>query len=291
MSDDRWCDRIDAWAARLRKVREERGAVYGDPVENHRGIAMMMAPLLQPWAEQIGRMEPVPPWVVCNLIRALKLNRTRRTYHEDNYLDDVLYAGFAAVMQEAHGKAANAQGVGPEFGSDPWVTLASGRKFHFFGDDPVEICIEDIAHALAMQCRFKGHCSKFYSVAEHCILVSDLLPRKWAIHGLLHDAAEFVLGDAAAPVKAHLGRFAEIEKRTMARIYEALGRDEPTAEAVAATKEQDRMALAIEARALFAGGDGGWCTENLSVPADITVGCLPPDEARVAFLFRYRSLT
>jgi hypothetical protein len=47
-----------------------------------------------------------------------------------------------------------------------WIQTASGRKFPLFDIDAEAICIEDIAHALSMLCRFNGHCLRFYSVAE-----------------------------------------------------------------------------------------------------------------------------
>ena len=98
---DTYTDWLKTLAEELAGVRRERGEVYGDPVENHKGIAMMIAPLLQPHAEAIGRMEPLPPSVVCRIMVALKLNRTRLRFHADNYRDLLLFAAFAAVMQEA----------------------------------------------------------------------------------------------------------------------------------------------------------------------------------------------
>jgi hypothetical protein len=67
--------------------------------------------------------------------------------------------------------------------------------------DPGDVRIEDIAHALALQSRFTGHVRKFYSVAQHCLLVSELLPEYLRLVGLLHDASEAYLSDIARPVK------------------------------------------------------------------------------------------
>lgn len=76
---------------------------------------------------------------------------------------------------------------------DPWALL------------PEDIQIEDIAHSLSQQCRFTGHTNVFYSVAEHCLLVSTLLttvnPDKVVLGGLVHDAAEAYFGDMAGPSK------------------------------------------------------------------------------------------
>ena len=71
---------------------------------------------------------------------------------------------------------------------------------------PSDIAIEDIAHSLALQCRYMGHCAGFYSVAEHCLYVSAQL-RVWGcdaqtrLEGLLHDASEAYLLDVPRPLK------------------------------------------------------------------------------------------
>ena len=97
----------------------------------------------------------------------------------------------------------------------------SGGKFDFTNPDPESVHISDIAHALSLQCRFNGHINEFYSVAEHSVLVADMLfekhaDPKLALTGLLHDAAEAYIGDVVSPLKHLLPEFllyeAEVEK-------------------------------------------------------------------------------
>lgn len=81
-------------------VSAERRKVYGDPEINHKGIAMAWAGLLQPWALRIARMDPLPPHVVANMMSALKSNRKRMCFHDDNYIDAAVYDGFARAWQK-----------------------------------------------------------------------------------------------------------------------------------------------------------------------------------------------
>lgn len=88
-----------------------------------------------------------------------------------------------------------------------------------------EVCIEDIAQALSMSCRFSGYVKSFYSVAEHCCHVSDLVwkttkDKQKALDALLHDASEAYLTDVPRPIKGHLTNYMEIEKKAEAVIQD-----------------------------------------------------------------------
>lgn len=107
-----------------------------------------------------------------------------------------------------------------------WIQTFTGIIFWPLDPRPEEIRIEDIAHALSMQCRFGGHCKTFYSVAEHSVRVSRELPQPLRLWGLLHDAAEAYLIDLPRPLKrfSEMGRlYLEIEDRLMVTVCERFG--------------------------------------------------------------------
>lgn len=80
-------------------IQASRQEVYGDPLENHRGIAQAWAGLLQPHAERIAQGKPIPPWVVALLLASLKINRMRRVFKQDNFDDAEVYLSFAKEWQ------------------------------------------------------------------------------------------------------------------------------------------------------------------------------------------------
>lgn len=77
--------------ADLDAIKRDRQAIYGDPRENHRGIAQMIASLLQPWWRRIKAMEPLPEHLIALIMSQVKQNRKRRVFHDDNYDDDAVY--------------------------------------------------------------------------------------------------------------------------------------------------------------------------------------------------------
>lgn len=115
----------------------------------------------------------------------------------------------------------------------------------YFGiDDPCPP-IDIVAHSLGNLCRFTGHSSMFYSVADHSVLVSRLA--EWLggdpMEGLLHDAHECLMGDMASPWKDCFPRFREIEKGVAAGLLRGYGK---VAVFGQETKRADMIALFME---------------------------------------------
>lgn len=104
--------------------------------------------------------------------------------------------------------------------SDAWVLTASGRRFDLLAPDASAVDAKDLAHALSQLCRFGGHTRVPYSVAEHSLFVSRLVPERMALAGLLHDAAEAYVGDCVGPLAHRLPEFRAVEER----IQRAIGR-------------------------------------------------------------------
>lgn len=97
-----------------------------------------------------------------------------------------------------------------------FMQVFSGRKYWPMDPRPHEVYIEDIAHSLAMQARYAGHCLRFYSVAEHSVLIARHLAAKHApevaLAGLLHDAPEAYCVDIPRPLKPYLVNYKGIEQ-------------------------------------------------------------------------------
>jgi 5'-deoxynucleotidase YfbR-like HD superfamily hydrolase len=85
--------------------------------------------------------------------------------------------------------------------NDGIINTVSGIEMDLLNPTPEMIDINDIAHSLGMQCRFGGHVSMFYSVAQHSVFVAGKAPAELRKHALLHDAAEAYLQDITAPLK------------------------------------------------------------------------------------------
>lgn len=156
--------------------------------------------------------------------------------------------------------------------------------------DPSEIVIEDIAHALSMICRFSGMVKKAYSVAEHSVRVSWIVPPQHALWGLMHDASEYALGDVNTILKktSDFGPpYRAYEAALMAVICDKFGLNhkEP-----ADVKKADLILLMTEKRDLLGEGREPWY-------GGADVECLkerifpwPQEVAEVRFLARFKEL-
>jgi hypothetical protein len=98
-----------------------------------------------------------------------------------------------------------------------WLQTCSGRRVSVLNPKPEQIFIEDIAHPIALQCRYNGHCRGFYSVAQHSVLGTREFINQdeldLARQFLIHDATEAYVGDLIRPVKVEIPQFQDIESR------------------------------------------------------------------------------
>jgi len=131
-----------------------------------------------------------------------------------------------------------------------WICTYMGLKFWPLDPRPENILIQDIAHALSMQCRYGGHCRRFYSVAQHSVLVSNYLKEKGYVAsvqlaGLLHDAAEAYLIDMPRPIKhmPEMDDYCIFEDKIQEVIYSKYGLPE---DELSSVKEADNAVLAVE---------------------------------------------
>jgi len=101
------------------------------------------------------------------------------------------------------------------------ILTHSGKLFNFKAPNLHKYDIREIAHALSNLGRFTGHTSRFYSVAQHSVAVSYIVPERLALAALMHDASEAYLGDVASPLKALLPEYKYIEEQTECAIARA----------------------------------------------------------------------
>ena len=103
------------------------------------------------------------------------------------------------------------------------IQLFSGAFFDYKNPHQSEVCIDDIAHALSLVCRFAGHISEFYSVAQHAVNTSHLVTERHAYTALLHDTAEAFTNDIPTPLKTAIPAFKDLEveiEEAMARRFD-----------------------------------------------------------------------
>jgi uncharacterized protein len=141
--------------------------------------------------------------------------------------------------------------------NEPSLYIETFKGKRFYIDSP-EFDIEEIAHALSMQCRYTGHTDRFYSVAEHSVFVSHImrvLQKGDPFEGLLHDANEAYLSDIASPWKSLLPDYKRIEAKIEGpmRRYFSLP-DSITPEC----KWADWVALFAEAHVMIPTGGRDW---------------------------------
>lgn len=138
------------------------------------------------------------------------------------------------------------------------VSVYRGTQFSILNPDKKDINILDIAHSLSNICRFNGHSRFFYSVAQHCLAVREMIRKDdlgamMEMYGLTHDVSEFVCADLQSTFKACINGYREIEENIERVFYEAFDLPVPTDEERVIIKEYDKKALYVEAKNLMVG--------------------------------------
>lgn len=128
---------------------------------------------------------------------------------------------------------------------DPTINTLDQRLFNYENPSFEGFSVEGLSLALSKLCRFTGHTRRFYSVAEHCVLVSRMLPREIAVYGLVHDLHEAVMGDVNSPLKSMIPQYKAIENKVEAAMMEWLGLVE-SPEIRAEVKRADTLAYLAE---------------------------------------------
>jgi uncharacterized protein len=175
----------------------------------------------------------------------------------------------------------------------PYLQTISGRFVNPLDPDLDQIEIGDITRALANTCRFGGHCRSFYSVAQHSVIVSELVERRGGdvedvFAALMHDAAEAYLGDMPHPLK-HRSALGEAFKAAEKHLEQALQARFAIKADVPEIKRADRALLATERRA-FSTEDWHWPELDGIEPLELELTAWSPDEAAARFRARYEEL-
>ncbi|MDQ1901395.1 HD family hydrolase [Paracoccus sp. WLY502] len=186
-----------------------------------------------------------------------------------------------------------------------WQRMLSGRRLDLLDPTPLDIEITDIAHGLAFVARWNGqtHGDWPYSVAEHSLLVEDILTRlhpgievRWRLAALLHDAPEYVIGDMISPVKAALGsEYGRMDERLSAAIHLRFGLPAVLPAAIKSKiKGADRISARLEAVQIagFTESEarGLFPLQNDAILSVLHIELRPPAQVRAAFLDRFEML-
>ena len=172
-----------------------------------------------------------------------------------------------------------------------WMQTASNGELDFTADEWIVMPIGDIARALSNICRYNGHCSRYYSVAEHSVLISRMVPQDLALAALLHDASEAYVGDMPSGLKRFMGvNFKDLERKATLAVARGYGLTYEQLESPD-IKAFDKRILIEEGAALMP-PHAFWDQLGRDLePTGAVIECWPPDKANAKFLERFAELS
>ena len=169
-----------------------------------------------------------------------------------------------------------------------WILTNSGRHIDLPTPDPEAVEIGDIALGLSRECRFSGQTRSFYSVAQHSILASRIVPEEFALEALLHDATEAYLRDLPYPLKRLVPEYVRIEKVLDLVVRSRFGLPEEMSPPV---HRADRILLATEKRDLMPDDRIPWPIIEGVEPLPDRIDPWTPERSMGLFLRRFAELS
>lgn len=166
------------------------------------------------------------------------------------------------------------------------ISVTGGEFFDLLRPENSEYDIDVIASALSNLCRYTGHVTRFYSVAEHCVLVSKIVPSKYALEGLLHDASEAFVGDVSSPLKKLLPDYQEIENNIQADIARRFELQYPFPEEI---HKADKQLYWSERKVIAPAVDAMW-NKEFRASRKVEPQGWTPARAKREFLKRYNEI-
>lgn len=194
----------------------------------------------------------------------------------------------------------------PEGRRGTWVQTFTGRDFWPLAVKPDDIHIMDIAVGESRECRYGKQTLRFYSVAEHSVIVSRLvgiaaraagfdedIVIELEREGLLHDSDEGYLPDMPRPMKYdpgfNLGPFVAAGKAIQAAVFERFGVSS-SVESHAMIDTIDKRLVIDETRQFMRHPERYLKRHPDMKPTGVKIDGFDPDTACVHFLNRFCEL-
>jgi uncharacterized protein len=186
-----------------------------------------------------------------------------------------------------------------------WQRMISGKRLDLVDPNPQDIEITDISLGLSRLSRWNGQTAGGeygFSVAQHSLLVESIFStitltksNDESLCALLHDAAEYVIGDMISPFKTVVGGdYKNVEARLENVIYMRFGLASPSASLKNLIKQADNSAAFLEATQL-AGFSQTEAASLFGMPEGfdikkVILKPLSPQNAQKAFIDRFNML-